>query len=87
MRTNRTYHYKHEKLKGSIYEGEWLGGFRDGQGKMTWSDGAYYEGNWKDNHAHGKGKFVHSIGDIYEGEWIRDKACGLGTYKSQSTGG
>jgi hypothetical protein len=29
---------------GAIYDGEWKGGFRDGQGKQTWPDGAYYIG-------------------------------------------
>jgi hypothetical protein len=40
---------------GAVYEGEWLGGFRDGQGRMTWPDGAQYIGEWKMNKACGKG--------------------------------
>lgn len=31
---------------GAKYEGQWLGGFRHGQGKMTFKDGATYEGEW-----------------------------------------
>lgn len=31
---------------GSTYEGEWVGGFRDGYGIMTWGDGAQYIGEW-----------------------------------------
>ena len=29
---------------GAIYEGEWLGGQRDGCGTQTWPDGTKYEG-------------------------------------------
>lgn len=33
-----TYKY----ANGATYIGEWVGGFRDGLGCMTWSDGASY---------------------------------------------
>lgn len=29
---------------GATYIGEWVGGFRHGQGKQVWIDGASYEG-------------------------------------------
>ena len=29
---------------GSVYEGEWLNGQRDGYGKHQWQDGSCYEG-------------------------------------------
>ena len=32
---------------GVTYEGEWLDGLRDGQGKQVWPCGSYYEGDWK----------------------------------------
>lgn len=35
-------------LDGSVYTGNWVGGLRDGKGRMTWADGAVYEGYWKD---------------------------------------
>jgi hypothetical protein len=38
---------------GSVYTGEWRGGFRDGHGEQVWPDGARYVGEWKDHHAHG----------------------------------
>ena len=38
---------------GAVYEGEMRGGFRDGRGKMTWSDQAYYEGEWSMGYASG----------------------------------
>ena len=31
---------------GSVYVGQWKGGFRDGQGEQTWPDGAKYVGQW-----------------------------------------
>lgn len=43
------------KSTGSVYEGEWLGNFRDGFGTMIWLDGAKYIGNWSFNRACGKG--------------------------------
>ena len=38
----RTYTY----ATGAVYEGEWKGGLRHGNGKMKWSDGCQYEGEW-----------------------------------------
>ena len=65
---------------GATYEGEWVGGFRDGNGKQKWSDGAIYTGQWNHNRAQGKGKFIHIDGDVYEGDWVNDKANGYGVY-------
>lgn len=39
-RTNKKHTYK----SGAVYNGEWKGGFRDGQGIQKWIDGAMYEG-------------------------------------------
>ena len=55
------------KCSGAKYDGEWAGGFRDGFGKLLFSDGASYEGNWVFGQAEGQGKFVHIDGDYYEG--------------------
>ena len=71
---------KYTFQSGATYEGEWKGGFRDGQGEQIWTDGATYEGEWRDNRAYGKGKFTHVDGDIYEGNWVNDKANGQGKY-------
>ena len=35
-----TYEFK----TGATYDGEWIGGFRDGYGFQKWPDGAIYEG-------------------------------------------
>ena len=44
---------------GAKYEGQWLGGFRHGKGRMKFADGAVYEGDWYLGHALGEGKFTH----------------------------
>lgn len=31
----------------------WLGGLRDGKGKMLWKDGTTYDGDWDKGFAHG----------------------------------
>lgn len=41
---------RHEYASGAVYEGEWVGGMRQGFGKMEWPDKATYQGGWK----HGK---------------------------------
>ena len=61
---------------GALYQGEWMNGVRDGQGKQEWLDGSRYEGEWRDGKANGHGKLYHADGDIYEGEWVNDKANG-----------
>lgn len=43
----------HKYKTGATYEGDWIGGFRDGVGIQIWPDGAKYDGEWKDNRAHG----------------------------------
>ncbi|KAM3141708.1 hypothetical protein pb186bvf_006313 [Paramecium bursaria] len=70
--------YKYQT--GAIYDGEWIGGLRDGYGVMIWADGARYEGYWSQNRATGKGNFTLTEGDTYEGEWLDDKANGYGIY-------
>ena len=54
---------------GAIYTGEWLGGFRHGEGKIYFADGSYYEGDWNLGKAHGKGILKSQTGDLYEGNW------------------
>jgi hypothetical protein len=58
-KATKTEKRRHEYVcSGAVYDGEWLGGLRHGQGTITWKDGASYEGAWKDNMAHGQGKFT-----------------------------
>lgn len=72
----KSYTYKN----GAVYNGEWKGGFRHGQGTMKWPDGACYEGNWDFGQPLGKGTFHHTDGDVYQGNWSANKANGFGIY-------
>jgi len=38
-----------------MYDGEWKGNVREGQGIQVWPDGAKYEGQWANGKANGKG--------------------------------
>ena len=68
----RTYKYKN----GAIYTGEWAGGFRNGEGRMDWSDSASYEGKWELGYAHGKGVFTDCLGNRYQGDFFLSMAHG-----------
>lgn len=54
---------------GSMYTGEWRGGFRDGYGLMIYVDGARYDGNWDLGRPRGKGRFTMADGQEYSGMW------------------
>ena len=73
---SRKYRYR----SGAVYNGQWIGGIRHGQGTMVWLDSARYEGQWDYNQASGSGKFIHVDGDIYEGKWLNNQANGFGVY-------
>lgn len=60
----------HRYSSGGVYDGQWLGGFRDGWGVMTWPDGAVYRGFWSFGFPRNEGKFTYSDFDVYEGLWI-----------------
>lgn len=40
---------------GSVYDGDWQNGERNGFGRKEDEDGYVYEGEWKNNCRHGKG--------------------------------
>ena len=65
---------------GEVYDGDWLNGMANGQGKLVWPDGGVYEGEWKDGMRDGQGKNIYADGEIYEGEWRDDERNGQGTY-------
>ena len=37
---------EHTFKTGAVYNGQWKGNLRHGNGTMTWADGAVYEGEW-----------------------------------------
>ena len=70
---------KHGKGKlfyknGNIeYEGDFLEGKFEGEGKYIYENGDYYEGKFKNGLSHGNGKECDKNGNIIsEGEWAND---------------
>ena len=57
---------------GTIYDGLWLNGLRNGAGTQTWTDGTKYVGNWKNGLRQGTGTITWSNGDKYVGSWKDD---------------
>ena len=42
------------------YSGDLIEGVRDGNGKLTWSNGDFYQGTFKNGLRHGRGTFEES---------------------------
>lgn len=64
---------------GFVYDGHWVEGRFEGQGKMTTPDAlTCLEGQWKNFYMDGQGKAVYSNGDAYEGQWHRGQPHGEG---------
>lgn len=75
----------HRFRSGATYDGEWLGGVRDGVGKQCWPDGTVYVGEWRRGRAHHRGEIRHYDGDIYTGEWVNGRAHGSGVFRHQGS--
>jgi len=75
----------HRFRSGATYDGEWLGGVRDGVGKQCWPDGTVYVGEWRRGRAHNRGEIRHYDGDIYTGEWVNGRAHGSGVFRHQGS--
>ena len=43
---------------GSIYEGYYRNGMRNGRGRYIYYNGDVYEGAWRDDKRHGTGKWI-----------------------------
>ena len=67
---------------GSIYEGNYKEGKRDGKGIYVDQDGTIiYQGEWQNGKRHGQGTYKDQEGNVYQGEWQNGKRHGQGTYK------
>jgi hypothetical protein len=64
--------------KGEYYEGTFVNGQREGQGKIIYKNGTIYEGALKQNKHHGFGKLTQLDGEIFIGEWKEGKIHGSG---------
>ena len=65
--------------EGSVYEGSFKNGLRNGIGKYTMPDGFTYEGEWKDDQIQGKGVARYPTGQIFEGSFKQGVPDGEGT--------
>ena len=63
---------------GSVYEGMWVRGQREGYGRLIHPTGDMYEGDWMNDKANGRGTFSNLDGYTYEGEWLDDCQHGEG---------
>lgn len=64
---------------GCLYDGDWVDGVREGQGRMEYANGVY-EGQWKNDRKNGVGTYTWSDGKKYEGAYEDDIRCGKGTF-------
>ena len=63
---------------GTIYEGGWVDGQRQGRGVCQFPDGSQYEGDCVEGHFHGEGCLVWADGGFYMGEWSAGEMDGRG---------
>ena len=68
---------------GSIYEGNFHDGVKNGKGKFTWAEGeggGTYEGEFKNNQMCGFGLLIYNDNRKYEGNWKDNKMNGKGKF-------
>lgn len=63
---------------GSVYEGIWKMGQRQGKGRLIQPNGDCYSGDWRDDKAWGRGKHTNLEGYSHEGQWKEDFQEGFG---------
>ena len=73
-KTNFNYKYKSR----AEYTGDWVGGFRHGNGTMVWPEGIKYEGKWSLGQAEGQGKLTYPSGQYLIGNFMYNKLNGYG---------
>ena len=56
----------------SRYDGEWLGGKRQGTGQQWFTDGRIYAGEWLKDHPHGSGRMQYPLQHDHTAELERD---------------
>ena len=79
------YHGKGEIFFGSDqkYSGDYISGYRTGQGLYCWEVG-YYRGGFLNNQHHGKGEWLYSDGGYYSGEIYNGIRQGYGILEYKS---
>lgn len=74
--------YKTIKEGDFKYEGYFADGEKNGQGKLSGTNGIIYDGMWKGNVYHGHGVLVYKNGDVYEGDFKYGSRCGSGKLRN-----
>ena len=64
--------------EGGVYEGQWRGNKRSGEGRYLWTDGREYIGQWRDGGIHGYGCNKFTNGILYRGQWENGISQGFG---------
>lgn len=64
---------------GGHYWGPLIGGLRQGEGRVEWSNGATYTGGFEDGLFSGKGRLRSPAGDVVEGDFKQGVASGTVT--------
>jgi len=65
---------------GSLYQGKWENGKREGFGCYVHSDRSTYLGQFHNDHYSGYGKFHYAEGSSYDGQWQNAHKHGRGVY-------
>ncbi|XP_044056560.1 ankyrin repeat and MYND domain-containing protein 1 isoform X2 [Siniperca chuatsi] len=63
---------------GSRYEGEFVNGFKHGNGRYTWRNGEYYEGSFYKDYRHGDGLYCWPTGHKFTGKFYLNRKEGYG---------
>ncbi|KAL3047085.1 hypothetical protein OYC64_021333 [Pagothenia borchgrevinki] len=63
---------------GSRYEGEFVNGFKHGNGKYTWRNGEFYEGSFYKDYRHGDGVYCWPTGHRFTGKFYLNRKEGYG---------
>ena len=75
----RSFKESGKQCTGRSYQGDFVGGVRDGRGRYATGFGDLYEGQFHNDKYHGKGAMAYANGDKYEGDWVEGQREGMGT--------
>ena len=72
---------KYYKNGNILYEGDFINGKFEGNGKLFFENSFYCIGKYKNGLRNGKGKIYYANGNIrFEGDYINDKTKGIGKF-------
>ena len=56
----------------TLYDGNFRGDLKNGQGTLFLTNGEYYEGGFEEDYAHGEGVYHTVNGELVQGRWDRN---------------